>query len=1289
MTHSKFFFKVLAVLIISVIAAFSAILFARFGAGGGQEVFAAAQTLSSAESFPQYDNFTAEHDLSFKGSVHGVSHSGKALTATKGEIKAGKYYLKSDLILTGRLVIAPQTTVEICLNGYEISTAKISYGSGKCAFSVGEKATLRLYDCCGEECGEEGHNHTFKNPVGGGTESVRGGLITSDGSVTVSGGGVSVEKDGNFIMDGGAIAGNSAINGSQYGGAVYMYDGGSFTLNGGFIGYNKVSQDGGGIYAENGRVTVNGGCIYGNSSSLGGGVYVTGKGSSFLMCGGAISSCNAGQYGGVYVKSGSFFMSGGEISSNSAESFGGVYVAGGAVEISGSPRIADNMGGQKSQNLFIPKGEIISAGSLGTGASIGVSVTADEQFACDVAESCLGCFVSDDGYACAELSAGGLRFHASHCAAGDWVTVNEGDGLSPRTQSRLCSVCGKAAEERYLTLCGLEIVYEKSVKAFDKVKIDKVTATYGADGEDGICDRKEVKNYDVLYNDGNCCRGGDTFVTVSYSSGGQSVSQKLEIKVSPLLLEISGDERQFVYDGSYQRYIPDGGGQYVSVEGGCQREAGEYEVRVRALREYEKDIAIAGAQDGELVFTFDIFPKPIAATDIIKDNIEVKDKFYDGTCDIEVGLRGNILGKVVCGGDDLSACVAGNSAFCSPEAGQGAEAYIYIGLQGKDARNYVLPRNFFITAHADIYKRYAAAEIDGPRSFPYGDKGDFSVSFRAGYIDLRGGREFVGFPLESDLSHGGPQLTLLYAPAGSVDFSPTLPTEVGKYAARACLTGESAQNYELAGDADIFFEITKRVLPVAAQFTRPERLYESGSLPAITCAYSDFGAIAWNDEGLIVGTHAYGWSFTPFDGAHYESVEGSENFTVLAVKLGSLKAEFDCGDDKIYTSTPLESLRKYITVRGTNNDGSQYTGEINYVIQGNLRVGECPLTLSYGGLYTQIFLTVLPPEVLSLSLVGRPYRTEYTAYEDFDCAGIKLVARLCDKTERVLANGEYGVADGKNLQASQTYVTLTYRGAAIKIEISVGKLAVVPPAISPKPATGSRIAATVADGDYYTVVKNDGGKEAGIYPVVLRLKDGKNCFWQGAEGEVLQGAEGEEITLDFTILRTKAEYVSKGVYRPQVILLSEQGLDPSLELSVESGENLVSKASALLPEGLYVRAAYKISLVGSGTESTASGKICLKILVPSELRGGRFKIISLNGADGVDDISYSLNADYAIVNLEELGTIAFVTEDNFKWDLAVFATGAVIGTAVLIILALPVQCIVREIKSRRNEKKKR
>jgi hypothetical protein len=208
-------------------------------------------------------------------------------------------------------------------------------------FTVGEGVTFMLEK--GVTISSGGGNHIVRVS---GTFIMNGGTlrdstynnavyVSNGGSFTMNDGTISGNKsgvyvyDGTFTMKGGTISGNKSggvdVGESGKGVAPIM---GTFTMTGGTISGNK----GPGVYAAAGTFTMTGGTISGNENS---GVYV--RGGTFTMTGGTISENTANYGGGVYVSNGTFTMSGGTISRNSAEIYstntsgyvgngGGVYV---------------------------------------------------------------------------------------------------------------------------------------------------------------------------------------------------------------------------------------------------------------------------------------------------------------------------------------------------------------------------------------------------------------------------------------------------------------------------------------------------------------------------------------------------------------------------------------------------------------------------------------------------------------------------------------------------------------------------------------------------------------------------------------------------------------------------------------------------------------------------------------------------------------------------------------------------------------------------------------------------
>jgi hypothetical protein len=196
-----------------------------------------------------------------------------------------------------------------------------------------------------------------------------------------SGEGVVVDK-GTFTMTGGKISGNTAANG----GGVHVSDKGTFTMSGGEISGNKAEGTdkegwyiGGGVHVSDGKFNMTGGTISDNTASRrGGGVHVDSN-STFTMSGGKISKNNitdpsTDSYGGgVRVDSATFTMSGsGEISGNNADDGGGALdVVEGTFNMNGGT-ISGNTAGQQGGGVYVSNsGTITKSGGTIYGYTAG------------------------------------------------------------------------------------------------------------------------------------------------------------------------------------------------------------------------------------------------------------------------------------------------------------------------------------------------------------------------------------------------------------------------------------------------------------------------------------------------------------------------------------------------------------------------------------------------------------------------------------------------------------------------------------------------------------------------------------------------------------------------------------------------------------------------------------------------------------------------------------------------------------------------------------------------------
>lgn len=239
---------------------------------------------------------------------------GAPVTISEKTLNSGTYYLCNNVNLTHPLVIQGDVTLD--LNGFVL---KIT-GSGS-VIKI-ESGTLTLVDSNPDAI------HKFVKEATGlwtlnenaGTEIVKGGVITGGigrehsfssvyGSISENGGGgVFINQDASFVMEGGNIVGCSAVGEHNTAGGVLVARSASFVMKAGKIAGCTAAR-GGGVYVADrdgdyalGSFTMNGGTIewcvaYGSAAyDDGGGVNNLG---SFTMNGGTIRNCTAAYgYGG-------------------------------------------------------------------------------------------------------------------------------------------------------------------------------------------------------------------------------------------------------------------------------------------------------------------------------------------------------------------------------------------------------------------------------------------------------------------------------------------------------------------------------------------------------------------------------------------------------------------------------------------------------------------------------------------------------------------------------------------------------------------------------------------------------------------------------------------------------------------------------------------------------------------------------------------------------------------------------------------------------------------------------
>lgn len=242
---------------------------------------------------------------------------GAPVTISEKTLNSGTYYLCNNVKLTQALVIQGDVTLD--LNGFVLQHENRDANDSVIQMDSG---TLTLVDSNPDAI------HKFVKEATGlwtlnenaGTEIVKGGVITGGigrehsfssvyGSISENGGGgVFINQDASFVMEGGNIVGCSAVGEHNTAGGILVARSASFVMKAGKIAGCTAAR-GGGVYVADrdgdyalGSFTMNGGTIewcvaYGSAAyDDGGGVNNLG---SFTMNGGTIRNCTAAYgYGG-------------------------------------------------------------------------------------------------------------------------------------------------------------------------------------------------------------------------------------------------------------------------------------------------------------------------------------------------------------------------------------------------------------------------------------------------------------------------------------------------------------------------------------------------------------------------------------------------------------------------------------------------------------------------------------------------------------------------------------------------------------------------------------------------------------------------------------------------------------------------------------------------------------------------------------------------------------------------------------------------------------------------------
>lgn len=220
-----------------------------------------------------------------------------------------------------------------------------------------------------------------------------------------------------------------------------------------------------------------------------------------------------------------------------------------------------------------------------------------------------------------------------------------------------------------------------------------------------------------------------------------------------------------------------------------------------------------------------------------------------------------------------------------------------------------------------------------------------------------------------------------------------------------------------------------------------------------------------------------------------------------------------------------------------------------------------------------------------ITVKTNPTKTNYTAFEQFDLAGIKVVKNCsvqgCEGEEAGASEVTfaYEKENADKLTADMTKVIVKAAGFETELAITVNKIIIKLPVIESKEYTGEAQVAVVPESELYTVTENNGGTAIGEYDVKLTLKDAVNYAFEGVEGTVA--------TVKFEITKTANE-----ITMPESIADVKCHGEPTIGATAKENATITYVYAIAAdgeygakPEGGFVAGTYYVKAIAAETEN--------------------------------------------------------------------------------------------------------
>ena len=335
---------------------------------GGNLTGVAAQNHTCSAMAPTWVSVTNENIA--RGAGLTVASDRQTSSIYNMFVESGYYLLTEDIELERTFEIRPGQVINICLNGYTLTTTQ-----AQTIFRI-TGGTLNICDCSNQgvvtsTLAETAPVVYLINSVANATEgctfNLYGGILTADSTAADKNGGVvqisntSSTTPAVMNMYGGTINGSSRKNG----GSISMVNSSAAVLNiyGGTVQGGDAAVGGGNIRCSAGNMYIYGGTVRNGTAVTGGNIYIGAK-SSCTISGGLIDGGVVTEKGGSIYNEGILTVTGGEIrnaTETATAQTGGVIYTIGSMSISN----ATISGGNASKS---PSGGgiAVAGGSTGT-----------------------------------------------------------------------------------------------------------------------------------------------------------------------------------------------------------------------------------------------------------------------------------------------------------------------------------------------------------------------------------------------------------------------------------------------------------------------------------------------------------------------------------------------------------------------------------------------------------------------------------------------------------------------------------------------------------------------------------------------------------------------------------------------------------------------------------------------------------------------------------------------------------------------------------------------------------